>query len=408
MATSTTYDYKVRDGRGTERTGTIDAETKEAAASRLRATGVTVVSIEPAGGAGLSKQLTVPGRGNRVKLRDLAVFSRQFATLINAGLPIIRTLGILSEQTQSKLLGVTLNQVAGDVERGQSLSQAMSGHPRVFDRLYVSVVRAGEASGELDKVLLQQATVIEKTVALRRKVRSAMTYPVGVLILVLIIMIAMLTFVVPKFKDLFAQVGSELPLPTQMLLTGSNLIRTWWWALILAVAGLVFAFRRYRATRNGRLQVDRFKLKAPVFGQLAHKASMARFSRTLASLLGAGVNLLPALEMTGEAVGNRVIEDSMVSIRDAVRDGRPMSSAMAQNSVFPRMSVQMLAVGEETGEVDGMLLKVAEFYEGEVEALVESLTSLLEPLLMAFLGSTVGVMVVALYLPMFDIITKVK
>jgi type IV pilus assembly protein PilC len=336
------------------------------------------------------------------------VFSRQFATMINSGLPLIRAIDILGEQSDNKLLAATLKQVRTDIERGASLSQAFGAHPKVFSRLYVAMVRSGEAGGVLDSVLMQLASTIEKQLALKRKVRSAMMYPVGVLCLVALIVSAMLVFVVPKFTTLFASFGSELPLPTKVLVILSNFLRNFWWLVGIAGIGGTVGFKKWKVTPGGRAVLDHMALRAPVFGRIVHKSAIARFSRTLSVLLRSGVNILTSLEITADTVNNAVIERTLDDIRDGVRAGQPMSSPMAAHSIFPPMVVQMLAVGEETGAVDEMLSRVAEFYEDEVEAAVDGLTSLLEPLLMAFLGGTVGAMVVALYMPMFEIITKVK
>jgi type IV pilus assembly protein PilC len=405
---TTTFQYKVRDKDGKLIQGSLEADSKALVAEKLRQMGFVPVSIDAtkSTGGGLKKDFSFGG--GRPKVRELAIFSRQFATMINSGLPLIRAIDILGEQSDNKVLSATLKEVRNDIERGASLSQAFGKHPKVFSRLYVAMVRAGEAGGVLDSVLLQLATTIEKQLALKRKVRSAMMYPIGVLSLVGLIVAAMLTFVVPKFTDLFASMGSKLPLPTQILVMLSNVIRGYWWAVGLGVGGTVYAYRRWKATPGGRAVLDKFALNAPVFGTIVHKGAIARFSRTLSVLLRSGVNILTSLEITGETVNNAVIESTLDDIREGVRSGQPMSTPMATHSVFPPMVVQMLAVGEETGAVDDMLARVAEFYEDEVEAAVEGLTSLLEPLLMAFLGGTVGVMVVALYMPMFDIITKVK
>lgn len=405
---TTTFQYKVRNKEGKLIQGSLEADSKELVADKLKQMGFVPLSIDASkAGGGLGKQMSFGG-GGKLKVRDLAIFSRQFATMINAGLPLIRAIDILADQSESKLLSGALKEVRQDIERGASLSGAFGNHPKVFSRLYVAMVKSGEAGGVLDTVLLQLATTIEKQLALKRKVKSAMMYPVGVLCLVALIVTAMLTFVVPKFSDLFASMGSELPLPTQVLVVLSGVIRGYWWAIGAGGFGAVFVFRKWKATPAGRAVLDRMALKAPVMGTIVHKSAIARFSRTLSVLLRSGVNILTSLEITGDTVGNAVIEATMEDIRNGVRAGQPMSTPMAAHDIFPPMVVQMLAVGEETGAVDDMLGRVAEFYEDEVEAAVEGLTSLLEPLLMAFLGGTVGVMVVALYMPMFDIITKVK
>lgn len=406
----TTFQYKVRNKEGKLIEGSLEAESKALVVEKLRGMGFVPVSIDQkgsaVGGAKFGKDLSF-GQG-KMKVRDLAVFSRQFATMINSGLPLIRAIDILGEQSESKLLCSTLKQCRSEIERGASLSQAFSNHPKVFSRLFVAMVKSGEAGGVLDSVLLQLATTIEKQLALRRKVKSAMMYPAGVLGLVAIIVTAMLTFVVPKFQDLFKSFGSDLPGPTKVLVFLSDGIRNYWYIVLAGIVGGVIGFKKWKQTPGGKAVLDRFALKAPVFGTIVHKSAMARFSRTLSVLLRSGVNILTSLEITADTVNNSVVEATIDDIRNGVRNGQPMSMPMATHDVYPPMVVQMLAVGEETGAVDEMLGRVAEFYEDEVEAAVEGLTSLLEPLLMAFLGGTVGAMVVALYMPMFDIITKVK
>ena len=404
---TTTFQYKVRDKDGKLIQGSLEADSKALVAEKLRQMGFVPVSIDAsAKGGGFGKDFSFGGR--TLKVRELAVFSRQFATMINSGLPLIRAIDILGEQSDNKLLAATLKQVRTDIERGASLSQAFGAHPKVFSRLYVAMVRSGEAGGVLDSVLMQLASTIEKQLALKRKVRSAMMYPIGVLTLVALIVAAMLVFVVPKFTTLFSSFGSELPAPTQVLVTLSDFLRNFWWAVAIGAVGGVVGFKKWKVTPGGKAVLDHMALRAPVFGGIVHKSAIARFSRTLSVLLRSGVNILTALEITAETVNNAVIEATLDDIREGVRAGQPMSSPMATHSIFPPMVVQMLAVGEETGAVDEMLSRVAEFYEDEVEAAVEGLTSLLEPLLMAFLGGTVGMMVVALYMPMFEIITKVK
>ena len=404
---TTTFQYKVRDKDGKLIQGSLEADSKALVAEKLRQMGFVPVSIDAsAKTAGFGKDFSFGGR--KLKVRELAVFSRQFATMINSGLPLIRAIDILGEQSDNKLLAATLKQVRTDIERGASLSQAFGAHPKVFSRLYVAMVRSGEAGGVLDSVLMQLASTIEKQLALKRKVRSAMMYPIGVLSLVALIVAAMLVFVVPKFTTLFSSFGSELPAPTQVLVTLSDFLRNFWWAVAIAAVGGVVGFKKWKVTPGGKAVLDHMALRAPVFGGIVHKSAIARFSRTLSVLLRSGVNILTSLEITAETVNNAVIEATLDDIREGVRAGQPMSSPMATHSIFPPMVVQMLAVGEETGAVDEMLSRVAEFYEDEVEAAVEGLTSLLEPLLMAFLGGTVGMMVVALYMPMFEIITKVK
>jgi type IV pilus assembly protein PilC len=341
-------------------------------------------------------------------MKDLSVFSRQFATMVNSGLPILRALSILSEQTENSQLKKVLAQVRIDVEQGSSLSGAMSKHTRAFSDLYVAMVRAGEAGGVLDNVLVRLADNMEKDVELRRKIKSAMAYPAAVVSLVTLILTAMLLFVVPQFKSIYAQLGGQLPLPTRILLGVSDAVRTKWWLFLVVIIGIVFAFRRYKATPAGRATVDAFKLRIPIFGPLFHKTALARFSSTLGMLLRSGVPILQALDIVSETVGNRVISKAVADVQGSVREGESIAKPLAKHPVFPPMVVQMLAVGEETGAVDVMLDKVADFYNSEVSAAVDALTSLIEPLLIAIIGGAVGAAVISLYMPMFNIINLVK
>jgi type IV pilus assembly protein PilC len=328
--------------------------------------------------------------------------------MINSGLSLIRSLHILTDQTDNKKLAAVVTEVRLDVEKGASLSQALSRHPKVFNRLYVSMVRAGETGGVLDSVLLQVADIIEKQVELKRKIKSAMTYPVAVLCLVLLIVTAMLIFVVPTFETLYSDLGGTLPLPTRMLLAVSG-FATKFAPLILVFDVLAaFGFKRWIQSDGGRARWDAFKLRVPIFGKLVHKTALTRFSRTFAVLLRSGVPILESLEITAETVNNTVVAAAIKDTQDAVRRGESVATPLAQHAVFPPMVVQMLAVGEETGQVDTMLEKVADFYDQEIEATVDALTSLLEPLLIVVMGGAVGGMVVALYMPMFQIINLVK
>jgi type IV pilus assembly protein PilC len=403
----TTYAYRVRDRQGKLLGGTLEADNEQAVVAKLRQLGYAPVSIEAEKGAGLKAEVRLPGSG-RVKLKDLAVFSRQFATMINSGLSLLRALTILGEQTANKRLAQIIVLVRAEVEKGVSLSAAMAKHPKVFNRLYVSMVRAGEVGGFLDQVLVKVAETFEKEVALRGKIKSAMTYPVVVFVMVVGIVAAMLVFIVPTFEGLYESLGGKLPLPTQLLINASNLLRKFFLLVILAIGVLVFVFRRWKATPKGRYAVDKFKLKVKVFGPLFHKTALSRFSRTLATLIRSGVPILQALEIVGETVNNSVISRAVHDVQDSVREGESLATPLSKHATFPPMVVQMMAVGEETGALEVMLAKVADFYDQEVEAAVASLTSLIEPIMIAVMGAAVGGMVVALYMPLFNIINLVK
>jgi type IV pilus assembly protein PilC len=346
--------------------------------------------------------------GDRVALKVVAVFSRQLATMIGSGLSILRALAILVEQTESKALAKVIGEMKLDIERGLSLSQAVARHPKVFPEIYLAMVRAGESGGTLDEVLARLATTLEKQLELRGKIKSAMTYPIAVAGIVVLIVAAMLLFVVPMFESMYADLGGTLPLPTRVLIKGSQLLtRGWWMIAALGVGGFI-AGRRWIATPQGRLTFDRFKLRLPIFGVLMRKTSVARFARTLASLVRSGVPIMESLEIVGGTSGNAVLAEAVQGARERVRLGESVSASLMGADVFPPMVVQMIAVGEETGTIDNMLDKVADFYDSEVEATVNALTSLIEPMLMVFMGVTVGGMVVSLYMPMFKVISLVK
>jgi type IV pilus assembly protein PilC len=407
MATQT-FNYRVRDTHGKIVEGELDAENKNLVAGRLREMGYTPISVDKKQTGGLKTEIKIPGMGGRIKPKELAVFSRQFATMINSGLSLLRSLDILAMQTDNKALAKVIEQVGADVEGGSSLSGALGRHPKVFSPLYVSMIKAGEAGGVLDTVLMQLASTLEKAVELRQKIKSAMTYPVAVLVLVLIILTAMLVFVVPMFDSLYSELGGELPKMTQLLLTVSRIVTTFFPFLIIATVIGVFLMKRWLRTSTGRRIFDKAMLKAPVFGSLIHKTALARFSRTLESLLKAGVPILESLEITADTVGNVIVKEAVLEVREGVKHGEALAKPMADMKVFPPMVGQMMAVGEETGALDDMLGKIGEFYEQEVEATVAALTSLLEPLLIVVLGGTVGGMVIALYMPMFNIINLLE
>jgi type IV pilus assembly protein PilC len=396
-----TYDYKVRDRSGNLVTGQLVGDSEGLVMAKLREMGMTPVDVKKSS-AGLKMEINL--RPGHVKLKHLSIFSRQFATMVNSGLPILRALAILSDQTESSELKKVLTQVRVDVEQGASLSGAMSKHPKAFNDLFIAMVKSGETGGVLDNVLLRLADIIEKEVELRRKIKSAMTYPIAVVALVVLLLSAMLLFVVPQFQSIYASLGGTLPLPTRVLLAVSKAVRSYWYIVGLGTFAFAFAFRRYKKTPAGRAMVDSIKLKVPVFGGLFHKTALARFSSTLGMLLRSGVPILQALDIVAETVNNNVMAKAIVDLQGSVREGEAIAKPLAKHAVFPPMVVQMLAVGEETGAVDTMLDKVADFYNSEVSAAVESLTSLIEPLLIAVIGGCVGAAVVALYMPMFNII----
>jgi len=400
-----TYQYKVRDKSGNLVTGTLVADNERLVLERLREMGFTPLEVGKEK-KGLNLEINI--RPAKIKLKEVAIFSRQFATMVNSGLPILRALSILSDQVSNKELAKTLTAVRNDVEQGASLSAAMAKFPKAFNDLYIAMVKAGETGGMLDDVLLRLADVLEREVHLRQKIKSAMTYPVAVVALVVLIMSAMLLFVVPQFKSIYTQLGGTLPLPTRVLLMMSDAVKKYWYMFIVGAFAFSFLFKRYKKTEAGRATLDAFKLKVPIFGTLFHKTALSRFSSTAGMLLRSGVPILQALDIVADTVNNRVMSRAVVDVQASVREGESIAKPLSRHAVFPPMVVQMLAVGEETGQIDTMLDKVATFYENEVEASVDALTSLIEPLLIAIIGGAVGAAVIALYMPMFNIIKLIQ
>ena len=402
---SESYPYKVRDKSGNLVTGTLVADNERLVLERLREMGYTPLEVGKEK-KGLNFEINL--KAQKIKLKEVAIFSRQFATMVNSGLPILRALSILSDQVSNKELAKTLTLVRNDVEQGSSLSVAMAKFPKAFNDLYIAMVKSGETGGMLDDVLLRLADVLEREVHLRQKIKSAMTYPVAVVALVVLIMSAMLLFVVPQFKTIYTQLGGTLPLPTRVLLMASDAVKKYWWLLIMLTFVFVFLFKRYKKTESGRATLDALKLKIPIFGTLFHKTALSRFSSTAGMLLRSGVPILQALDIVADTVNNKVMSKAVVDVQASVREGESIAKPLARHAVFPPMVVQMLAVGEETGQVDTMLDKVAKFYDQEVEASVDALTSLIEPLLIAIIGGAVGAAVIALYMPMFNIIKLIQ
>jgi type IV pilus assembly protein PilC len=401
-----TYTYRVRDRRGSLLAGELQADSRDLVLSRLREQGLIPLEVKVKS-KGMGREISFLTK-TKVKLKDLAVFSRQFATMINSGLPLLRALAILENQTEAKQLTKVIGQMRLDVEQGTALSAAMAKHPNAFGRLYVAMVRAGETGGVLDSVLLRLADTLEREVELRRKIKSAMAYPVVVMVVVVLILSAMLLFVVPTFKNLFSSLGGTLPLPTRILLAASEGFKKYFLFVFLAVGAMIFAFRRWKKTDRGRFAVDRLKLKLPIFGQLFRKTALSRFARTLGALSRSGVPLLQSLDIVAETVENRVMANAVRDVQASVKEGESLAEPLSRHEIFPPMVVQMLAVGEETGALDTMLEKVSDFYDDEITATVDALTALIEPLLIVVVGGTVGLIVISLYLPMFRLIDLIK
>jgi len=400
-----TYQYSVRDTRGKLMSGTLVADNRDLASARLREMGLIPIKIEQQRGKTMRREISL---SNRVKLKDLSVFSRQFSPMVNSGLPILKGLVILEEQTESKILARAIASVRTDVEGGASLSAAMAKHPKVFNNLYVAMVKSGEAGGVLEAVLQRIAVTLEGEVALRQRIRSAMTYPIVVAGFVTLILLAMLLFIVPQFQGLYSQLGGTLPLPTRMLLAVSNAVKHDFIIIMVVIVAMIFGLRRFIKTKQGRELWDRFKLRVPVFGPLFQKTALARFSRVFGVMSSSGVPILQSLEVVSETVNNSLMSAAILDVQSSVKEGESISKPLARHPVFPPMVVQMLSVGEQTGSLDEMLEKISVYFDEEVKAAVDSLTSLIEPIMIMFVGGAVGVSVIALYLPMFNIINLIK
>ncbi|GAA4177750.1 type II secretion system F family protein [Gryllotalpicola koreensis] len=403
----TTFVYKGRGSDGKVTKGRLEAPNEGAATARLIGMGLTPITVA-ATGTGLNREINLSFMKKGVGLKDLAVMSRQMSTMTGAGLSLLRTLVILADQSENEVLRQTLQAVSKDVETGSALSESMSRHDDVFPPLMINMVRAGETGGFLDGALDSVATTFEKEAALRATIKSAMAYPMMVLGMSLVAVIVMLTFIVPIFAKMFASLGSKLPLPTQILVVISH--QMVWIVPLLAVVSIAGSiwWRRNKNEPAVRAKIDPIKLKLPVFGMLMKKIAIARFSRNMASMLAAGVPILNAIRIVGETSGNWVIETALERIAKSVRQGKSFAGPMADEDVFPPMVTQMVAVGEDSGSMELMLRKIAEFYDAEVQATTEALTSLIEPLLIAFLGVVVGGMIVCLYLPIFSITSAVQ
>ena len=410
-----TYAYTAINAEGLELTGEVNAPTVEAAREQLRVRGLLAELLQElpdgrqgAAGAGEAEQ-RVSGFMKSVKPRSLQVFSRQFATMIDAGLNVVASLRILEEQTTDAYLAAVVADVRADVESGALLSQALARHPKVFSRLYVSMVEAGEAAGILDEVLDRLATQIEKEANIKRRVKGAMVYPTLVLSFSFVVLTAMLLFIVPIFQKLYGQLGGHLPALTQAIVNLSELMRTRWYLLFPGLALVFFGFFRWKRSEGGRRVWDAFKLRIPMkIGDIVLKVAMARFARTLSTLVAAGVDIIKSLEITGTTAGNWVVEDALRGVREKVHAGIPIAQPLVEHPVFPPMVSQMVKIGEETGELDAMLGKIADFYEEEVDASIAALTSIIEPIMIILVGAVIGTIIISMYLPMFKLLTLIK
>jgi type IV pilus assembly protein PilC len=403
-----TYAYTIRDGTGAVRNGTSDGDNESVVAKRLQEQGFVVVKIQQ---TKTPKPKSSGGGFGKVGLADKSIFCRQFSTMIDAGVSLVRCLSVLGEQTTSSKLRRIIGDIEVDVQSGQTLSRAMAKHPAAFDNLFVGLIRAGEVGGALEESLQRLAGFLEKDMELRRKVKGALTYPCIVIVVALVIVIGLVTFIVPKFMELFTDLGmgeNSMPPMTRMLMQFSHFLTSKWWICIGIAAAFMVAFKMFVRTRIGRRVFDRIKLKAPVFGKLVHKVCLARFSRTLATLLTSGVPILQALETVAGTVANEIIGDAILEARARIREGDRIGDPLQKSKMFPPMIVQMISIGEESGSLDAMLTKVAEFYEGEVDSALESLTSAIEPLMIVMLGTVVGFIVISMFMPLLSIITALS
>jgi type IV pilus assembly protein PilC len=400
------YTYSAINSSGIELTGNIHAPDPNAAREQLRVRGLLAQNLIELPASG---EQSVRTTFKKIKPKSLQIFSRQFATMIDAGLSVVSALVILEEQTDDKYLAVVIRELRADVEGGLLLSQAMGRHPKIFSRLYIAMVEAGEAAGILDAVLDRVAFQIEKETAIKRRVKGAMIYPTMVLIFATLVLIGMLMFLVPIFVKIFQDLGGELPTLTQWVVNVSEFLRGNYYFVFPSLAAFAFGLRKAKRTEKGRQVWDQIKLKIPMkIGAVVLKVTLARFSRTFSTLIAAGVDIIKALEITGQTAGNWVVEEALADVRNKVQEGIPIAQPLAENPIFPPMVSHMIKIGEETGELEKMLGKVADFYEDEVDASISSLTSIIEPLMMIGVGLMVGVIIIAMYLPMFKMLTLVK
>lgn len=398
-----TFVWKGKTAGGETTVGELTAENRAQLIQMLRKRRVTVVNVREK-----PKGISFPLLNRKsVSTKEMAVFTRQFATMIDAGLPLVQCLDTISKQAENNYLKDVLTHVMQDVESGSTLADAMAKHRKVFNNLYTNMVEAGEAGGALDDILERLAVHIEKADALKRKVKGAMTYPLVVLGVALGAAVFMLVFIIPTFARMFSDFGAALPLPTRIVLGVSFVLRHFWWAMVGAIVGAVIAVKRYYKTTGGKYKIDDFVLKSPIFGPLLRKTAVARFTRTLGTLISSGVPILTGMEITAETAGNAVVRKAVLATKAGIKEGDTIAKPLKTTGVFPPMVVQMVAVGEETGSLDEMLAKIADFYESEVDTAVDSLTSILEPAMIVLMGVLVGGMVVAMYLPMFKLVSVI-
>ncbi len=396
------FNYTARTLTGELQSGELDLPNKDEVVAHLRKNRMIVVKIQQA-----PKDIKF-SFGSGISTRDVVIFTRQFATMINSGLPLVQALDILAEQTENKALKDVTHAVVYDVESGHTLADALRKHPKAFSELYVNMVAAGEAGGILDTILLRLATFMEKNDALVRKVKGAAIYPAVIMSVAAIAVVVLLIFVIPVFRSMFADVHMELPLPTRIVIGASDFLKSFWWLLFLGIGALIFGTRRYYATPGGKLNLDKVMLALPVLGDVIRKSAVSRFTRTLGTLIASGVSILDGLEITAKTAGNRVIHDAIMESRSSIAGGETIAAPLQKSKVFPPMVISMIAVGEQTGGLDEMLTKIADFYDEEVDAAVENLLALMEPVMIVLLGVVVGGMIVAMYLPIFNMVGAVQ
>ncbi|MDD2353089.1 MAG: type II secretion system F family protein [Candidatus Caldatribacteriota bacterium] len=399
-----TFTYKARDNTGKVFTGTLEGDNREVVIDRLREMKYFIISVDKKAGGLLSTEITL---FQTIKIRDLAVFFRQFATMVSAGLTLVNCLEILTQQTENKLLAKKIGDIKKNIEQGATLTDAFAAHPETFSKLQINMIKAGEMGGVLDDILNRIATLMEKEYELRQKIKSAMTYPGFVMGAAVLMGIFMLTFILPQFVGVFQQFGGNLPFITQMLVNFTQLFNRYWYVFLAVIVGLVFLFISYSKTKNGHRNIDKIKLKIPVFGNLFLKTSINRFTRTLGTLIRSGVPIIQSLKVSSESIGNDILAEAVANSADRIKEGQSISAPLKESGVFPPMVTQMIMVGEESGELETMLLNVSEFYDQEVERAVEQLTSVIEPIMMAFVALGVGGMVIAMYLPIFSMVDLV-
>lgn len=403
-----TFAYVGRNRQGAVKKGELTAKTRDEAVDQLRKQQVVVTSLEEKSGKGGKLNFSL---GSGLTDKDLVVFTRQFGTMINAGLPLIQCLDILSTQSENKVLRETVGDVKNSVEAGSTFSDALKKHPKVFDDLYVNMIHAGEVGGLLDTILTRLAKHIEKAMKLKGQIKSAMVYPSAIVGVAVIVISVLMVWVIPIFAKMFAEMSGGkigLPGPTQLVIDISNFFQSYWYFMGGALIGTIYAIKRYYGTVNGRVVIDRLLLKVPVVGDLIRKASVAKFTRTLGTLITSGVPLLEGLSICAKTSGNKVIEEALMNARVSISGGKTISEPLAKGNVFPKMVTHMIAVGESTGALDAMLGKIADFYEDEVDQAVAALTSLLEPIMMVVLGTIIGFIVIAMYLPIFTMAQAIQ